>query len=288
MSESDGAIAKEQFASSAEPERDTTEMIRLGKRLCENASSVAGIGISVGAMFDPVTGCFREAPHKPAWEGYPIVDVIRKAFSLPVAADNDANACALAEWKYGAGKGCRHLAFLTFGTGLGAGLILDGKLFHGASALAGEIGAIRIAEDGPAIRGKPGCLEGYASGAGIAGLAALRRESWEGDTSLPTLATAKDVAIAATRGDALAKAILHESGDSLGRGLAILLDLLNLEVIVIGSVFVRCEHLLRPSMEAALRREAMPATVQDCKIVPAALGEEIGDYASLALAVGGA
>lgn len=285
ISESAGVFAKEQFASGAEPARDAEEMIRLGKRLCGKAPEVAGVGISVGAMFDPVSGCFREAPHKPAWEGFPIVATISAAFSLPVAADNDANACALAEWKYGAGQGARHLAFLTFGTGLGAGLILDGRLYHGASALAGEIGATRIAADGPPVRGKPGCLEGYASGGGIAGLAALRRETWAGETSLPPDASAHDVAVAAGGGDELAKAILAESGDALGRGLAILLDLLNLEVIVIGSVFVRCEQHLRPAMEAALRRDAMPATRRDCRIVPAALGEEIGDYAALALAV---
>lgn len=285
LSESDGVLAKESFGSSADPLRDTEEMIRLAKGFRGRVSTVSGIGISVGAMFDPISGCFREAPHKPAWEGFPIVKHIKGAFSLPVAADNDANACALAEWKYGAGKGCQHIAFLTFGTGLGAGLILNGKLYHGASALAGEIGATRISENGPPVRGKPGCLEGYASGAGIAGLTALRRETWTGTTSLPEKASAQEVARAASEGDDLAISILIESGDALGRGLAILVDLLNLEVIVIGSIFVRCEQLLRPSMEAALRRDAMATSLQDCRIVPAALGEEIGDYAALALAV---
>lgn len=285
LSEADGVLAKESFGSSADPLEDTKEIIRLAKALRRDDPSVSGIGISVGAMFNPISGRFREAMHKPAWSGFCIVKHIKDAFSLPVAADNDANACALAEWKYGAGKGCQHIAFLTFGTGLGAGLILDGKLYHGASALAGEIGATRIAENGPPVRDKPGCLEGYASGAGIAGLAALQRETWTGATSLPSNASAQDVARAASEGDALAISILNESGDALGRGLAILLDLLNLEVIVIGSIFVRCENLLRPSMEEALRRDAMATSLQDCRIVPAALGEEIGDYAALALAV---
>ncbi len=285
LSETDGVLAKESFGSTADPLKDTKEIIRLANGLRDRVPTVSGIGISVGAMFDPISGCFREAPHKPAWEGFSIVKHIKDAFSVPVAADNDANACALAEWKYGAGKGCQHIAFLTFGTGLGAGLILDGKLYHGASALAGEIGSTRIAENGPPVRGKPGCLEGYASGAGIAGLAALRRETWTETTSLPQKASAQEVARAACDGDALAISILTESGDALGRGLAILVDLLNLELIVIGSIFVRCEDFLRPSMEEALRRDAMATSLQDCRIVPAALGEEIGDYAALALAV---
>ena len=284
VSEAGGVMDKRQFTSGVDPEHDTDEIIHLGKLLCESVDEVSAIGISVGAMFNPFTGCFGKATHKPEWSDFPIVDRISRSFSLPVAADNDANACALAEWKYGAGKGSRHMAFLTFGTGLGAGLILDGKLYHGASALAGEIGAIRVAEDGPPVRGKPGCLEGFASGAGIAQLAQLRRVTWKGETSIPQNATAREVADSAREGDQLAKGVLVESADALGRGLAILLDLLNLEVVVIGSIFVRCEDLLRPAMEEALRRDAMPFSLRDSRIVPAALGEEIGDYAAMALA----
>ncbi len=285
VSEAEGVIAKERFASSPDPQRDLAEMIRVGGSLLARGPAAAGVGISVGAMFDRQTGCFGAAPHKQAWEGFPIVPAIAEAFVLQVAADNDANACALAEWKYGAARGARHLAFLTFGTGLGAGLVLNGQLYHGASALAGEIGATRIAADGPPVRGKPGCLEGFASGAGIAALAALRRVTWPGESTLPPEATAHDVAAAAEAGDRLAVEILRESGDALGRGLAILLDLLNLEVVVIGSMFIRCEPLLRPAMEAALQRDAMAIPRRDCRIVPAGLGEEVGEYGALALAV---
>lgn len=288
MSESEGVISKEAFPTLGEhgPEQAVEQMIASGERLGAEGR-IAGIGISVGAMFDPGTGRIGEAPHLPSWIGFPIVERISKSFGLPVSADNDANACALAEWRYGAGQGTRHMAFLTFGTGLGAGLILNGAIYHGASALAGEIGATRIAKSGPPVRGKAGCLEGFASGAGIAGLVRLRLPDFKGETCLNADATAADVAKGANEGDELSQAIMRESGDSLGRGLAILLDLLNLEAIVIGSIFVRCEKLLRPPMEAALAREAMPATREACRIVPAALGENIGDYAGLALAVGG-
>jgi len=287
MSEADGVIRKKRFPTRGElgPEPGVAGMIEAGRELLrEHSHSVKGIGISVGAMFDPRTGVFGDAPHLPSWKGFPIVEKMSQALNLPVAADNDANACALAEWRFGAGRGTQHMAFLTFGTGLGAGLILNGRLYHGASALAGEIGALRVADDGPPVRGKPGCLEGYASGAGIAGLVRLRLPEFQGATRLLPDATAADVAAAADAGDALALAILEECGDYLGRGLAMLLDLLNLEAVVIGSIFVRCEKRLRPPMEAALAREAMPTTRAACRIVPAALGENIGDFAALALA----
>lgn len=286
MSEAAGVIQKEKFPTQGErgPEQAVAKMIEIGQRLRTN-EGIAGIGISIGAMFDPGTGVFGEAPHLPSWVGYPIVDKMSQAFGMPVAADNDANACALAEWRYGAGKGTHHMAFLTFGTGFGAGLILNRQIYHGASALAGEIGATRVAETGPPVRGKPGCLEGFASGAGIAGLVKLRLPEFNGATSLTNDATAADVAKAAYDGDEFALSIMNESGDYLGRGLAIMLDFLNLDAIVIGSIFVRCEELLRPPMEAALKRDAMPTTRAACKILPAALGENIGDYAGLALAV---
>lgn len=288
----EGILDKEVFYTLPEngPEAAMTRMIALGRQLMQKADrgrAITGIGISVGAMFDPADGCFGEAPHLPGWTGFPIVAELECAFGLPVTADNDANACALAEWRFGAGKGLRHLAFLTCGTGLGAGLILDGRLYRGASNLAGEIGATRVAEDGPPVRGKPGCLEGFASGAGIAGLVerAFSDSRNPPRTCLEAGSTAREVAEGARAGDALSLEILLEAGTRLGQGLAILLDLLNLEMIVIGSIFGRCEDLLRPAMEKALAREAMPATRAACRIVPSALGEKIGDFAAMALAV---
>jgi len=286
LSEAQGVIAKERFSTQPEegPERGMQRILAAAARLTEGGASPVAIGISVGAMFDQTSGCFGVAPHMPAWEGFPIVGSIRDAFNLPVAADNDANACALAEWHYGAGQGAQHLAFLTFGTGLGAGLILNGRLYRGHSGLAGEIGATRVAEDGPAVRGKPGCLEGFASGAGIAALAELRRRSLEKPTLLQPGASAEQVAEGARLGDDFCLSIFEESADALGRGLAVMMDLLNLEIIVLGSIFVRCEDLIRPQMERAIERDAMSASRADCRVVAAALGEEIGDYAALALA----
>ncbi len=279
-----GILLREAFESSDSPDVDLEKVGTIISNFQESAVSPSAVGISVGAMFDPISGSFKGSPHKPRWEGFPIADRIGTMTRLPIFADNDANACALAEWRYGAGRNCKHLAFLTFGTGLGAGLILNGALYHGASALAGEIGALRIADDGPRIREKPGCLEGFSSGAGIAQLAEIRRTQWKGvPTGLPIAGSALSVATYAKLGDLFCISILEEAGEALGKGLSALIDLLNLEKIIIGSIFVRCENFLRKGMSRSLEQEAMPDALANCEIVPTALGEQIGDLACLAL-----
>ncbi len=245
--------------------------------------SPEAVGVSVGGMYDVNSGCIRHAPHLPLWDAFPIVSSLSEALDAPVFAENDANACALAEWRFGAGRGCNDLIFLTFGTGLGAGLILDGKLYRGKTGLAGEVGAIRVSETGPPLREKPGCLEGFASGAGIA-MVAKDRQRANPSPLLPQEPTAKDVAEAARQGDALSLSILEECGHKLGQGLAILIDLLNPERIILGSIFTRCETLLRASIEDSILKEAMPETCKACEIVPAELGESIGDYGAATVA----
>ncbi len=280
-------IAKrEQFAtgSQSDPVTALGNAIETAKVWIEQQTeSPCAVGVSVGGMFDIETGCMKQAPHLPKWSNFPIVETIQKQLNVPVFAENDANACALAEWKYGAGVGTQNLIFLTFGTGLGGGLILDGKLYRGISGLAGEIGAIRVADDGPSIRNKPGCLEGFASGAGIASYAETLRAK-NANSILPLHPSAKDVAQAALNNDPLAISIMNQCGTQLGKGLAILIDLLNPEMIILGSIFARSESLIRPTMEKAIAEEAMPEAVAACRIVPAKLGDSIGDYAAATVA----
>ncbi len=277
---------REQFATGpqSDPVAALGNAIETAKKWIDQQNAPPrAVGVSVGGMFDIETGCMKQAPHLPNWSNFPIVETIRKQLDLPVFAENDANACALAEWKYGAGVGTQNLIFLTFGTGLGGGLILNGKLYRGISGLAGEIGAIRVAEDGPAIRNKPGCLEGFASGAGIASYAETVRAS-QTNSILPQHPSAKDVAEAARNNDALAISIMNHCGTQLGKGLAILIDLLNPEMIILGSIFARSESLIRPAMEQAIAQEAMPEATSACRIVPAKLGDSIGDYAAATVA----
>ena len=205
---------------------------------------------------------------------------------------NDANACALAEWRFGAGRGTRNMVFLTFGTGLGAGLILNGRLVDGANGMAGEIGHVRLTDGGPVGYGKAGSAEGYCSGGGIARLGrTLAAEALARGEALPYCKTeeelenitAKLLADYAREGETLAKRVYDLSGEMLGRTLSVIIDLINPEKIVIGSIFARAEDLLRPNMEKVLKKEAIPLSLSVCEIVRAELGEEIGDLAALAV-----
>jgi glucokinase len=214
---------------------------------------------------------------------------------MPALLQNDANACALAEWRWGAAKGFGNAVFLTFGTGMGAGLILGGRLYSGTCSMAGEVGHIRLAEDGPEGYGKAGSFEGFCSGGGIARLArsmALERLNaggkaafCEGIDDLGRI-DARRVAEAARAGDPLAAEVYRISGRFLGRGLSVIIDILNPEVIVIGSIFARCMDLLWPEAQSMLARESLSLSAGACRVLPSMLGETIGDLAALAVAVG--
>ena len=219
---------------------------------------IAGIGISCGGPLSSKLGLVLSPPNLPGWDNIPIVEITKKRFGKPVILQNDANACAIAEWKYGAGKGYNNLIFLTFGTGMGAGLILDGRLYSGTSDLAGEVGHMRLANMGPVGFGKAGSFEGFCSGGGIAQLAQIKaREKLQlgqkvsfckslGD--LPFL-TAKIVAEAAYEGDTLALDIYKTCAEYLGRGLSLLIDILNPEIIILGSIYGTGKRTDRASYE---------------------------------------
>lgn len=248
--------------------------------------NVKCIGISCGGPLNSKDGVILSPPNLPGWDNIEIVKLLQKKFGLPVAIQNDANACALAEWKWGAGKGSSNMIFLTFGTGLGAGLILDGKLYSGTNDMAGEVGHIRLEDDGPLGYGKAGSFEGFCSGGGIAGQAEMvLKHKFSPNLSAGGNVTARDVCLAASKGDAVALEILENSGRHLGMGLSILIDVLNPERIVIGSIFTRCGEYLEPAAQTVIARETLSAARNVCSVVPAELGEQIGDFASLSVAL---
>jgi len=264
------------------------ELIQSARELMDeknlSPSDVIACGVSCGGPLDSERGVILGPPNLPGWDEIPLADIVSEKLGVPCKVQNDADACALAEWHFGAGRGCRNMIFLTFGTGLGAGLILGGKLYTG-SGTAGEAGHIRLCESGPEGYGKAGSFEGFCSGGGIAKLGALMLAEYGGETVLKNAElTAKSIAQAANAGDELAVKIYEKSGEMLGRGLAVLIDLLAPEKIIIGSIFARSEKLLRGSMEKALKEEALAPALRKCEIVPAALGEEIGDYAAIGVA----
>lgn len=247
-------------------------------------------GISCGGPLDSVKGVIVSPPNLPGWHGFSIVDYVKTNCGLSAKLQNDANACAVAEWRFGAGRGTKNMVFLTFGTGLGAGLILDGRLYAGTNDNAGEAGHIRLAKIGPVGYGKEGSFEGFCSGGGITRLAKMMAarlkkipESIEKMGGMDEITT-KKLAQAAFEGDKFAKRVFQKSGEMLGKGLSVLIDILNPERIVIGGVYMRSSALLIPSMEKVLQKEALAESRLVCEIVGAKLSENIGDIAALAVA----
>lgn len=249
------------------------------------------VGISCGGPLDSKKGVIMSPPNLPGWDNVEIVKMINSRLGVPVFLKNDADACALAEWKFGAGKGSDNMIFLTFGTGLGAGLILGGRLYSGACDMAGEVGHIRLADFGPVGYGKAGSFEGFCSGGGIAQLGqTVAKESSQMGHSVSFAdgeITAKSVADAAKNGDKNAIEVYRQCGRMLGKGLSVLIDILNPEKIVLGSIFVRSEELLRDEMQKVIEKETLYPSRRVCEIVPAGLGEALGDVAALCVAVCG-
>jgi glucokinase len=289
-------LAKRRFATPHDPHAALAQIAdALAELLAEHPQfTLEAVGISCGGPLDSAHGLILCPPNLPNWDRIDVVTPLRERFDVPVGLQNDANACALAEWQWGAGRGCRNMVFLTFGTGMGAGLILDGRLYSGTNDMAGEVGHIRLAPDGPVGYGKAGSFEGFCSGGGIAQLAQMMIEPHIAAGTPPTfcrtlddlpLITAERVGQAAQQGDPLALEIFETVARRLGQGLAILVDVLNPERIVIGSIYGRQRSLLEPLTLQVLRSEALPAAIMVCEIVPAGLREQIGDLASLSIAL---
>lgn len=254
------------------------------------------IGISCGGPLDSRTGVILSPPNLPGWDNVHIVEYLENRYHTRAYLQNDANACAVAEWLYGAGKGCQNMIFLTFGTGMGAGLILNGQLYAGTNDNAGEIGHVRMQDFGPVGFGKAGSFEGFCSGSGLAQTGQMmareklqmgKKVSYCANLAELNQITAKSIAEYANQGHEDALAIYQVCGKMLGYGLSILIDVLNPERIVLGSIFQRSGHLLRSSMQEIIEKEALTAAHSVCQIVPALLEENIGDYAALAVAAMG-
>jgi glucokinase len=267
-----------------------------GRRAVEAAGLAPGdiraVGIACGGPLDPERGIILGPLHLPGWVNVPLVAIVEEAFGVPAAVDNDATAGAVAEWRFGAGRdrGVRHLVYLTVSTGIGGGLVLDGRPYRGAAGNAGELGHLTIDIDGdPCACGRRGCLEAYASGTNIARRA--REAVARGEaSSLASLAsrealTARDVVEAASAGDALAHRVWEDTTRMLGSAVATILDVLNPELVVLGGGVTNAgDMLLGPVREVALR-EAMAPAAGSAEIVLAALGERLGIVAAASVAL---
>ncbi len=263
-------------------------VVATAKQIIENANVagrvITGISVSIGGPLKIREGLLIDPPHLPGWHGVNLKEALQREFPhLPVFIEHDGNAGAVAEFYFGAGKGrvgLRHLIFLTFGTGLGAGIIVNGRVLHGATDTAGEVGHMRLAWSGPVGFGKAGSWEGFASGQGLVELAAqMFPDRWQQPTPI------RKVVEAMMADDKDALAVAAEAGKWMGRGMALLVDTLNPQMIVLGSLAVALgERILAPARQA-LAEEALPQAVAACEIIPAKLGKNIGDVAALMAAI---
>lgn len=261
----------------------------LSRNVIKNTDLV-GVGISCGGPLNSKKGTINCPPNLPDWDNVPIVKIVSEHFGVKCVLHNDANACAVAEWRFGAGKGYNNVVFLTFGTGMGAGLILDGKLYCGTNDGAGEIGHIRLAEDGPVGYGKAGSFEGFCSGGGIKKLAEITACKYLAENKTSSLfktekdiekLDAKVVAEAMYQGDEFAKEVYTKCAEYLGRGLSVIIDILNPEAVVIGSIYERNEEFFLPIVKDVIKKETLSFNAEVCRILPAELGDGIGDFAAL-------
>ncbi len=282
-------VTRHAFPTPPTLEEAMTRLCALAHEECCD-EPIAGIGISAGNPMDAKNGILLNPPNLPGWSKVSLTKWASDVLHAPAVLENDANACALAEWRWGAGAGYSNLVFLTFGTGMGAGLILNGNLYRGTLGNAGEVGHWRLCEFGPVGYGKQGSFEGFCSGGGLTQLAKTIGLGYLQKGITPAYWSAgeidvKTVADAARAGDAAATETFTLCGRMLGQGLALLVDILNPECIVIGSIYARCTDLLCPALEEALRAEALSDSAQACMRLPARLGDQLGDYAALSLAM---
>ncbi|TGS17795.1 ROK family protein [Mesorhizobium sp. M2E.F.Ca.ET.209.01.1.1] len=257
-------------------------IIALAEKLLNDhpQAKVIGIGACAPGPLDPKAGIVIGPPTLSGWHNVPMIDILSRQFGLPVRLENDANAAALGEWRFGAGRGAGSLVFVTVSTGIGGGVIADGHIYHGRRGLAAEIGHMTITGEGDrCFCGNVGCFEAVASGTALGRRATrltapgdgsqLRRLSNDGDVS------ARHVVEAARTGDAAARDLVEAEAKWLGIGFTNLLHLYSPEVIVMGGGLANGFDLLAPGIRATIEERAMQA-YRDVPIVPAELGDRAG------------
>ena len=254
----------------------------LMKETNTESKDIQGIGFDFPGQVDCKTGVVKNAPNIPGWVNVPIAQMIEDEFHIPTRIDNDVRCAALGELKFGAGRGCENFVCITVGTGIGSGLVINGKVVRGAANAAGEIGHIKLQmEDGPLCGcGDSGCLEAFASGPSIV---AMAQEYLKGGKSAKFRELAGDgeitpyiVAKAAEAGDPVAKRIFEKMGYYIGMGLTSVINLLNPEKIIIGGGVAECGELLLDPIRRTINDRAMKVQREAVEIVPAELGNSAG------------
>ncbi len=246
--------------------------------------SVAAVGVGAPGIIQVDSGVVVKSPNFPDWNNLPLKDELEKALRLPVTIENDANAAALGEQWRGAGSGIRSMILLTLGTGVGGGIILNNKIWHGADGMAGEVGHMTIIPDGRQCGcGNTGCLEMYASARGIV------RSYRDADGSVgkggQTEITSEDVYRAAREGNIRAANVMQEMGRMLGIGIANLINIFNPERIVIGGGVKDAWSLFIDTTRTEIRKRAFEVPAERTEIVPSKLGDDAGMVGAAAAAL---
>ncbi|MCX7838090.1 MAG: ROK family protein [Anaerolineae bacterium] len=280
------ALARVQSPPQHDASYEQATMRALARELLKGETPRA-IGVSFGGPVDAARGRVLLSHHIPGWEDTPLRDQLQAEFNAPVSVDNDANVAALGEYRFGAGRDCDSLLYVTVSTGVGGGIIIGGKIYNGADAVAGEIGHTICDLRGPlCVCGRRGCVEAMACGPAIARAARerLRAEPHVSSTlrAYGDALTAADVARAADSGDALAQNVLEDAARALGFGIGTAITLLNPMRVVIGGGVSKAGERWWTIVRQAARANTLPQMRVD--IVPAALGDDAPLWGAVALA----
>jgi len=273
-------LARESVSSppGADARSDQTAMLELARRLLARIEGrLLAVGISFGGPVDAAAGTVKLSHHVPGWEGTPLREQVQAAFGVPATLENDANAAALAEWKFGAGQGCSSLLYVTVSTGIGGGWVINGRIHHGADSMAGELGHVVVRPGGAAcVCGKHGCLEAEASGRAIG---FRMQQRW--GLGAPDSWTGEGVAAAAGKGDPRAQEVLDDAARVLGAGLGGAINLMNPERVVLGGGVTKSGERWWRIVGQTARKHALPEIRVDIR--PAALGDDAPLWGAVAL-----
>ena len=288
-----GIVAKQRFETRVESGPSAVlENISaaIDRMIGEGPLALAAIGIGSPAPIDIEKGLVLSPSNLPGWSEFPIVDLLRERFGVPVQLENDANAAALGEHAYGAGRGYRNLFYVTVSTGVGGGVIINGQLYRGVATAAGEIGHTIVQPDGILCNcGSVGCLETISSGLHIArrarerlanGAASILRDLVPNSDEI----TARDVVDAVRRGDPLAASIWDETCHYLSIGIANAISILAPEIVIIGGGVASAGDLLFAQLRARVPGFVSMVPSSEIRIVPAELGGDSGVYGAVSIA----
>ncbi len=252
-------------------------------------ADIRAIGIGCGGPLDPVRGVVRHALNNPGWIDIPLVARIEHALRRPAYLENDANAAALAEHRFGAGRGVRNLVYLTISTGVGAGVIVDGRLVHGENGNAGELGHLSVRSNGRRCKcGSRGCIEAYCSGPSIADRAQealARRGAASSLMALHHPLHAEHVVAAVHAGDRTARTVWDETMEVLGAGVASVIHAFNPRLVLLGGGVTGAGDLLFDPVRRIVAERTMPALLEAVEIAPAELGDLTGVLGAVSVAV---